>query len=577
MRVVPAVWPRVRRLAAVGALAIATVGLSASQASAFEPSVPESFFGISDPVLWPLTEQGRLELRDSQLPGIKAAGLDWVRTEIGWREIEPNAPQDGVHTYDWSLADNYVTALADQGLQLFPMLMPAPVWAQDPAAAAADCDRRSAVAPEYAGDYGDFAGALVRRYGAGGSFWADHPDLTPQPVTRVELWNEPNFRSFWCPAPDPETFASLVRQGADSIHAADPSVDVVLGGLAAFKTTQFDGGGLVGIGAGEFLKRMLAQDPDLASRIDAVGFHPYALDANGDLSLIAWLRQQMKSVGLGNSVDIALTEFGWHGGTSPGSLSESQRARNYLQFTDQISRTNCGVTSVAAHTWETAEAYPAVSGHWWGIASPFTGELYPSGQAYRDEVAIYEGRGPTPPPTARITKCARVTRTLAVQKAGAGTGTVTSSPSGISCGSTCSRAFNDGTVVTLTARGLSGSTFAGWSGGGCSGTGTCRVTMGSDQTVTATFDPPVQHTLTIQSAGSGLGTVTSSPSGISCGAICSHDFNEGSLVTLSAKAASGSTFAGWSGGGCSGTSSSCRVTMGSDQTVTPTFTQPTSP
>ena len=41
--------------------------------------------------------------------------------------------------------------------------------------------------------------------------------------------------------------------------------------------------------------------------------------------------------------------------------------------------------------------------------------------------------------------------------------------------------------MTLTATPASGSTFAGWSGGGCSGTGTCTVAMSADQNVTATF------------------------------------------------------------------------------------------
>ena len=43
-------------------------------------------------------------------------------------------------------------------------------------------------------------------------------------------------------------------------------------------------------------------------------------------------------------------------------------------------------------------------------------------------------------------------------------------------------------MVTLTATPAAGSTFAGWSGAGCSGTGACTVTMSSDQAVTATFN-----------------------------------------------------------------------------------------
>src|SRR5205823_12852436 len=78
--------------------------------------------------------------------------------------------------------------------------------------------------------------------------------------------------------------------------------------------------------------------------------------------------------------------------------------------------------------------------------------------------------------------------TLAVTKSGNGNGTVTSSPAGISCGNICSAGFNGGTSVTLTASPAGdSSTFFGWSGGGCSGTGTCMVTLSSHTTVTVTF------------------------------------------------------------------------------------------
>lgn len=65
-------------------------------------------------------------------------------------------------------------------------------------------------------------------------------------------------------------------------------------------------------------------------------------------------------------------------------------------------------------------------------------------------------------------------------------GIVTSSPSGISCGSTCSVNFYSETSVTLIAAENNGYTFAGWSGA-CSGTGTCNITMNENKSVTATY------------------------------------------------------------------------------------------
>lgn len=69
----------------------------------------------------------------------------------------------------------------------------------------------------------------------------------------------------------------------------------------------------------------------------------------------------------------------------------------------------------------------------------------------------------------------------------AGGGTVTSSPPGINCSAgTCVSNFTSGTVVTLTAAAGSGNGFQGW-GGACSGTGSCTLTIGGPQSVTASF------------------------------------------------------------------------------------------
>jgi hypothetical protein len=160
--------------------------------------------------------------------------------------------------------------------------------------------------------------------------------------------------------------------------------------------------------------------------------------------------------------------------------------------------------------------------------------------------------------------------TLTVSKSGTGTGTVTSSPSGIDCGPDCSESYNQGTNVTLTATPASGSIFGGWSGGGCSGTGSCSITMNSNQTITATFNQQPQHTLIVTKSGTGTGTVTSSPAGINCGDDCSESYPKVQKVKLTAKADASSTFAGWSGGGCSGTKT-CTVTVDAPVTVTADF------
>ncbi|HEU5106357.1 MAG TPA: hypothetical protein VFU11_11010 [Solirubrobacterales bacterium] len=78
------------------------------------------------------------------------------------------------------------------------------------------------------------------------------------------------------------------------------------------------------------------------------------------------------------------------------------------------------------------------------------------------------------------------------------------------------------------------------------------------------------HTLSISRLGDGAGTVDASLEGLDCGTICSHDFEEGTALVLSASPAPGSTFAGWSGGGCSGTGR-CQLAVNADTNVTATF------
>jgi hypothetical protein len=160
------------------------------------------------------------------------------------------------------------------------------------------------------------------------------------------------------------------------------------------------------------------------------------------------------------------------------------------------------------------------------------------------------------------------TRNLFVSKSGTGSGTVTSSPPGIDCGSDCSQTYNYGTSVTLFADPLAGSTFAGWSGA-CSGTGSCVVSMTAARSVTATFNIQT-HTLTVSKTGTGSGTVTSSPAGINCGGDCSETYVYSTIVTLTATPATGSTFTGWSGA-CTGTGS-CQVLMTAARSVTANFT-----
>jgi Divergent InlB B-repeat domain/PASTA domain len=155
---------------------------------------------------------------------------------------------------------------------------------------------------------------------------------------------------------------------------------------------------------------------------------------------------------------------------------------------------------------------------------------------------------------------------LTVSKAGTGSGSVGSSPGGIGCGDICVASFPHDGSVTLTATPASDSRFDGWSGD-CSGAGACTLTMSAPHTVQATFTR--LQVLTLTKVGSGTGQVTSSPAGINCGSTCSAGYTKGTSVTLTAAAAAGSAFTGWSGD-CSGTAA-CTLTMNGAHAVQATF------
>jgi phospholipase C len=160
---------------------------------------------------------------------------------------------------------------------------------------------------------------------------------------------------------------------------------------------------------------------------------------------------------------------------------------------------------------------------------------------------------------------------LGVILGGSGQGSVTSNPSAINCGQTCSASFALGTQVTLTAATAASSYFGGWTGA-CSGANPiCTVALSKSEQVTATFSSaPV---LSVSLAGTGVGTVSSKPSGINCGAICNASFDPGTLVTLSETPGTNATFAGWSGGGCTGNSPTCTVSLNASETVSATFSR----
>ncbi len=246
-------------------------------------------------------------------------------------------------------------------------------------------------------------------------------------------------------------------------------------------------------------------------------------------------------------------------GTSNFSLSVTKAGAGGGTVSSAPSGVNCGSTCSASYASGTSVTLTATAASGstfagWSGACTGTSSCTVSMTQARSVTATFNSTG--------------TTFALSVSKAGTGAGTVTSSPAGVNCGNTCSASYASGTSVTLTAAASSGSTFAGWSGA-CTGTGACTVSMTAARSVTATFNGSSSFPLAVTRAGTGSGTVTSSPSGVNCGSTCTASFANNTNVTLTAAAASGSVFAGWSGN-CTGTAG-CTVAMTAARNVTATF------
>ncbi len=141
-----------------------------------------------------------------------------------------------------------------------------------------------------------------------------------------------------------------------------------------------------------------------------------------------------------------------------------------------------------------------------------------------------------------------VLRTPVVPVAG---GTVVRSPN--------QETFLPGTSVTLTAAPAAGYTFSGWSGGGCSGTAPCLLTMNADTTVTATF-ALIEYALNVSITGNG--SVSKSPD--------QATYHYGDVVQLTATAGTGYAFSQWSGD-LTGSANPASVTINGNKTITAAF------
>lgn len=214
------------------------------------------------------------------------------RMPVSWESVEGSGDGD----YDWGQMDHIVTMTASRGIKLLPTFYNSPSWLTYD-------KRRLPIWSGYAiGKWKDFLRAAVERYGNGGEFWEENPDIDPLPVVDWQLWNEPNIKFFAYPV-SPRNYAKLLKISAPAIRSADPAAKVVTAGLYGSPPKG------KGIDAGPYLNR-LYKVKGFRKSFDVAAIHPYASTFRGSLER-TWPIRRSLNVHHNRNKRIDITELGW--------------------------------------------------------------------------------------------------------------------------------------------------------------------------------------------------------------------------------------------------------------------------
>jgi hypothetical protein len=213
------------------------------------------------------------ETSDRTFAELKALGISQARVDLLWCEIEPEASKP-----DWTVFDSVVASAARYGIELTPVVLCAPGWANG--------NGHYLAYPTDLAAFERFFATVLSRY----------------PTIRAwEIWNEPNNEYFARPQPRVGPFVALLRAAHRARGSVGSQARLVSGGLAVSQS----------FGMFEFFEQMAAAGAlDL---IDGLGIHPYSVRAPDDprstFMRLRELRRRLVARGR-RDISIWLTEYG---------------------------------------------------------------------------------------------------------------------------------------------------------------------------------------------------------------------------------------------------------------------------
>ena len=290
------------------------LGLGSAAPPGAVAAPPRSFYGVS-PQLVPTT---------AELARMAQGRIGTLRIQLSWAAVEPEPPDSLGPRYDFTRLDALIADAARNGIQVLPFFFSTPPWVAtelDGRTCAEDCYFYAPESPEALDVWARFVGDVVGRYGRGGSFWAENPDLPEHPIVTWQIWNEQNSPTFYRPQPDVIAYADLLSRATAAIRARDPAATILLGGMFG---TPF-AGTYPAVSAWGFLRR-LYRVPGAAESFDGVAPHPYAGAMDGVREQMRRFRVEMKRAG-DAATGLWVTEIGWSSGGSPNPLNRGPRGQ----------------------------------------------------------------------------------------------------------------------------------------------------------------------------------------------------------------------------------------------------------
>jgi hypothetical protein len=295
-------------LALVLALAVAAAPAEARPHKGFYGVVPQSNLHVAD-----------FERMGAGRVGVLRIPMAWGDIDQGPTSDDPAAPH-----YTWTKFDGAVIRAAENRIRILPTVFGLPTRLATLQGCLSNCFK---VGPSTTSSYvgfSQFMQAAVNRYGAGGEFWAAHPELPYEPINTWQIWNEQNSSDFWKPFPDVVAYKNLVIAGGETVHRLDSTARVILGGMVGDPAQR----GKYTATAWSFLKALYA-DPRARAAFDGVAIHPYGASLRSVKRTMWKLRSEMRADG-GGLDPVWVTEIGWASGGEPHPLNRGPEGQARL-------------------------------------------------------------------------------------------------------------------------------------------------------------------------------------------------------------------------------------------------------